>query len=89
MSMGGVPTLPEPYEVLASVGLGRITTSPLGHGGRDVALAGLWVASRAESATAAEWERAVDTARARLLCSLSTSPDPVDVAWLVAEALLS
>lgn len=76
-------------EVLALVGFGRITSAPLSHGGRDVALARLWLAARGESVASAEWERAVDVARARLKCSLSTSPDALDVAWLIVETLLS
>ncbi|MGV8846171.1 hypothetical protein [Tessaracoccus sp.] len=74
--------------VLASVGFGRITSSPLAHGGREVALARMWLAARGESAAAAEWERAVDSSRARLMCSLSTNPVAEDVAWLLVESLL-
>lgn len=87
-SFGGPVSAPEPQEVLASIGLGRVTSSPLSHGGREVALAGMWLATRAESAAAAEWEHAVGTARARLMCALSSAPVAIDVAWLLAEALL-
>lgn len=87
-SMGAAPDAGA-RAVLASVGFGRITSSALAHGGREVALARMWLAARGESAAAAEWERAVDASRARLMCSLSTSPVAVDVAWLLVEALLN
>ena len=86
-SMDAPPT-PGASEVLARIGFGRITSAPLSHGGRDVALARLWLAARAESVTSAEWERAVDTARARLMCSLSGSLVALDVAWLTVDKLL-
>lgn len=87
-SAGQAPITAEPQEVLASIGLGRVTSAPEAHGGREVALAALWLAARAESVTAAEWERALEAARARLMCSLSTTPNDLDVAWLLAESLL-
>lgn len=87
-SAGEAPITAEPQEVLASIGLGRVTSAPVAHGGREVALVALWLAVRAESVTAAEWERALEAARARLMCSLSTSPNDIDVAWLLVESLL-
>lgn len=79
---------PHVQQVLGSVRMGRITSEPVDYGGRDVALASLWVAAHAESAEAAEWEMAVATARSRLMCHLSLRTSAVDVAWLVAGALL-
>lgn len=88
-SIGSGTGVPEPWEVLSSIGLGRVTSAPLGFGGREVAMAGMWLASCGESAMAAEWEHAIDTSRARLLCFLSGSVVAVDVAWLLAETLLA
>ncbi len=82
------PAVPA-HRMLASIGLGRISSSPLCHGGREVLLARWWLAGHGESLLTAEWEHAVDTARARLLCALTVVPDPGDVAWLLAEALLT
>ena len=76
-------------DMLASIGFGRITTSPLQHGGREVLLAHWWLAGHGESALTAEWEHAVDTARARMMCALSVAPDANDVAWLLAETILT
>lgn len=89
MSLGPDPAAAPAQEMLASIGFGRITTSPLQHGGREVLLARWWLAGHGESALTAEWEHAVDTARARLLCALSVAPDADDVAWLLAEAILT
>ncbi len=77
-----------PQEMLASIGFGRITSSPTLQRGRAVALAEMWLSTRAESVMAAEWERAVDVTRRRLMCSLSSAPEPVDIAWLLAHSLL-
>ncbi len=76
-------------QMLAAIGFGRITTSAPTHGGRDVVLARWWLAAHGESALAVEWEHAVDTARARLMCALSVVADGSDVAWLLAEPLLT
>ena len=74
-------------EMLSSVGFGRITSSATVHGGREVAVAGIWLSARAETMVSAEWEHAVDVARRRLLCALSEAPVATDIAWLLAEAL--
>ena len=78
-----------PQDVLASIGFGRITSSTTLHSGRDVALAGMWLSAREESVMASEWEHAVDVARRRLMCSLSSKPDTLDIAWLLAHSLLA
>ncbi len=83
-----LPTM-GPQEMLASIGFGRITSSPSPPRGRSVALAALWLTGRAESARAAEWEHAVEVARRRLMCSLSRAPAAADVAWLLAHSLVS
>ncbi len=77
-------------DMLATIGFGRITSTPLQHGGREVLLARWWLAAHGESARTLEWEHAVDTARARLMCALSeTRYAHDDVAWLLAENLLT
>ncbi len=78
-----------PQEMLASIGFGRITSSATVHRGRSVALAGIWLSACAESVMASEWEHAVETSRGRLMCALSSAPDATDVAWLLANSLLS
>ena len=75
-------------EMLESIGFGRITSSPITHGGRSVALAGMWLVGRKESALLADWEHAVDVTRRRLMCQLSRVPAAEDIAWLLAYALL-
>ncbi len=78
-----------PQEMLASIGFGRITSSATVHRGRSVALAGMWLTACAESVRASEWEHAVEVARRRLMCELSSAPEAADIAWLLASSLLS
>lgn len=87
-AMGDV-SMVEPQEMLASVGFGRITSSPTVDRGRAVALAGMWLNACTESVAASEWEHAVDVARRRLMCELSNAPEVGDIAWLLASSLLS
>lgn len=87
-SLHELPLSVQSPEALSRIGLGRVTSAPITYSGRDVALAAVWLASCPESAVAAEYERAVDTARARLMCHLSAFPEPDEVGWLLAEALL-
>lgn len=70
-------------QLLADVEFGRVSSEPPRYGGRQVALAELWLASRPDSAVHVELGLAVDRARRRLMAAMSGQPDPRELAWLL------
>lgn len=70
-------------QALAWVDQGCISSVPLAHGARGLALAALYCATRGmePSRLAVHWS--VNLAEARLLCTHSVEPDPAEVAWLL------
>ena len=69
-------------EAVASLSYGRPHTDGRPERGRDVAVAKLFAAALGEREEGLHVAAYARSAEARLLCQLTTRPDPLDIAWL-------
>lgn len=75
------------YDALESLSFGRIHTDGRRERGRDVAVASIFAAGLGESGRGLQAAACVQSAQARLLCLLTATSNPIDLAWLsITEA---
>lgn len=73
-------------EALARLSYGRIHTDGRRERGRDVAVARLYAAGLGETERGLHAAACAQGAEGRLMCLLTTRPDPLDLAWLSVGA---